>query len=78
VLKALLQMVPGLEAQLLDASDEDIQHMAELVRVIRRSHLYNDPQLLFRYRRVLLVQGPTTQKALKALFSTGSHPAGSI
>jgi hypothetical protein len=35
VFKALLKMVPGLEGRLVDASEEGVIHIADLVRLSR-------------------------------------------
>jgi hypothetical protein len=57
-------MVPGLEDRLMEGSNEDIVHIAELVCVAVL--IFHDPTMhddCFRYRRARLVLERTIQKA---------------
>jgi hypothetical protein len=65
-------MVPGLEECLMDGSEEDVVHVAELVGGIFNWHfisnsVYKDD----KYRKVLQVQDMMILKASKEPFSTG-------
>ena len=73
VFQALLQAVPGLDAQLLHGSEDAIRHIAELVCI--HSTKFDDILILkaLRSRKVFPVQGLMTQKVLKAASLTGSH-----
>jgi hypothetical protein len=62
VFDLLLQMVPGLEGRLLNGSDEEVGHVAELVSAFNLLLICSEVLIDSRFRRVFAAPGPMTRK----------------